>query len=365
MVQVPTSFLVKTVNSGKNPVEWTIKFNPFDLQALKNVKITDQIPEGLEFSLKQDGSLDLTSFKVTEYDSMVSGAFPTFGGTELDKEQLQSMISYEKASRVLTFTPAEGKLYQIIYQTEVTGNVSGNLKNWVIVSGSSIDDTGTNSSYAVQNSHAKATLVRNGYLDISKVDEQSHPLSGAVFTLYSDQALQNPIRVSSLRLDGTLRIVPIPAPKNLGDPEFTYYLKETTVPDGVSYRISEADSSDGYLTSSTGESGSIVAGQTKTAAFTNTKLLPGSLAVKKTVDGNAEEDIAFDFTVIFTKLDGTPDNGLYDYSGPNGTGKINSGDKFSLAHNQSIIITNQKTVAGNAEEDRFHCNAYKTGWYAG
>ncbi|MEY8357209.1 DUF5979 domain-containing protein [Lachnospiraceae bacterium 54-53] len=474
-VQVPTVFLVKTVNSGKNPVEWTIKFNPYDLQALKNVKITDQIPEGLEFSLKQDGSLDLTSFKVTEYDSMVSGAFPTSGGTDLDEQQLQSMISYEKASRILTFTPAEGKLYQIVYQTEVTGNVSGNLKNQVTVSGSSIDGTGTNSSYTVQDSHANATLERNGYLDISKVDERSHPLSGAVFTLYSDQALQNPIRISSVRSDGTLRIVPIPAPQNSGDPEFTYYLKETTVPsgyesdnmvytvtvkrgsdnkavttvsgktpgailtvmnypintvgklsiskavegnaantadvfdftieftgssvdsvynyigsggkengqltisgnrgtfqlkdkesititglpDGVSYHISEADSGDGYLASSTGESGFIVAGQTRTVSFTNTKLLPGSLAIKKSVDGNAEENISFDFTVTFTKPDSTPDNGLYDYSGPNETGKISSGDKFSLAHNQSIIITGlPKDTVYTVTEDNYSDSGY-------
>jgi len=474
-VQVPTSFLVKTVNSGKNPVEWTIKFNPYDLQALKNVKITDQIPEGLEFLVKQDGSLDLTSFKVTEYESMVSGAFPTSGGTELDEKQLQSMISYEKASRILTFTPAEGKLYQIVYKTEVTGNVSANLKNQVKVSGSSIDGTGTNSFYTVQDAHAKATLERNGYLNISKVDEQSQQLSGAVFTLYSDQELQNPIRISSVRSDGTLRIVPIPAPQNSGAPELTYYLKETTVPsgyesdnmvytvtvkkgsdnkaittvsgktpgailtvmnypinsvgklsiskavegnaantadafdftidftggninnvynyigsggkengqltisgnrgtfqlkdkesititglpDGVSYHIIETDSGNGYMTSSTGESGSIKAGQTETASFTNTKLLPGSLAIKKTVDGNAEENIAFEFTITFTKPDSTPDNGIYDYSGPIGTGKISSGDKFSLAHNQSIIITGlPKDTVYKVSEDNYSESGY-------
>jgi hypothetical protein len=454
-VQIPTAFLVKTVNSGKNPVEWTIKFNPYDLQAFKNVKITDHIPEGLEFSLKQDGSLDLTSFKVTEYDRPVSGAFPSSGGSELDEQQLQRMISYEKASRILTFTPAEGKLYQIVYQTEVTGNVSANLKNQVTVSSSSIDGTGTSSSYAVQDSHASATLERNGYLDISKVDELGQKLSGAVFTLYSDQALQNPVRVSSVRTDGALRIVPIPAPRNFGDPEFTYYLKETTVPtgyesdnmvytvtvkrgsdnkavttvsgktpgailtvmnypinsvtrlsiskavegngastsdvfdftidftggsvdgvynyigsgskengqltisgnrgtfqlkdkeaiaitglpDGVSYHISEADSGDGYVTSSTGESGSIKAGQTMTASFTNTKWMPGSLTIKKTVAGNGEKNIKFDFTVMFTKPDSTPDNGEYDYSGTGGDGKISNGGHISLAHGQSITIT--------------------------
>ena len=454
-VQIPTAFMVKTVNSGKNPVEWTIKFNPYDLQGLKNVKITDKLPEGLEFSLIQDGSLDLTSFRVTEYDGLVSGAFPASGGNQLNEQQLQSMISYDKASRILTITPAEGKLYQIVYQTEVTGNVSANLKNQVTVSGSSIDGTGTNSSYTVQDSHASATLERNGYLDISKVDELGQQLSGAVFTLYSDQTLLKPVGISSVRLDGTLRIVPIPAPKNSEDPEFIYYLKETTVPtgyesdnmvytvtvkrgsdnkaittvsgktpgailtvmnypinsvsrlsvsktvegnaasssdvfdfiidfgggnadgvynyigsggksngqltisqnhgsfqlkdkegititglpDGVSYLISEADSGVGYLPSSTGESGSIAAGQTRSASFTNTKWLPGSLTIKKTVAGNAEETVKFDFTVTFTKPDGTQDNGEYDYTGTGGSGKISNGGHISLAHGQSITIT--------------------------
>lgn len=454
-VQVPTAFLVKTVNSGKNPVEWTIKFNPYDLPAFKNVKITDQIPDGLEFSLKQNGTLDLTTFKVTEYDRQINGAFPSSGGKELNEEQLQSMISYEKASRILTFTPAEGKLYQIVYETEVTGNISAKLKNQVTVSGSAIDGTGTNSSYTVQDSHASATLERNGYLDISKVNELSQKLSGAVFTLYSDRELQNPVCNSSVRADGTLRIVPIPAPRNFGDPEFTYYLEETTVPpgyesdnmvytvtvrkgsdnkevttvsgktpgailtvmnypinsvtrlsidktvkgngastsdvfdftidftggsvdgiynyigsggrengqltisgnrgtfqlkdkegisitglpDGASYQISEADSGNGYVTSSTGESGSIKVGQTMTASFINTKWLPGSLTIKKTVAGNAEKNIKFDFTVTLAKPDGTPDNGVYEYSGSGESGMISSGGQISLAHGQSITIT--------------------------
>ena len=52
-----------------------------------------------------------------------------------------------------------------------------------------------------------------------------------VFTLYTDKALQDPVRTTIVRPDGTLRIIPIPAPKAYGDPAFTYYLKETTIPD--------------------------------------------------------------------------------------------------------------------------------------
>ncbi|MFT4007324.1 MAG: DUF5979 domain-containing protein, partial [Lacrimispora sp.] len=113
----------------------------------------------------------------------------------------------------------------------------------------------------------------------------------------------------------------------------------TGLPKDIHYQITEEDSGDGYLSSGTGESGYIEAGTTQTASFTNTKLLPGSLAIKKTVEGNANENIAFDFTITFKKSDGTVVDGSYNYSGTGGSGTISSGGHISLAHDQSIIIT--------------------------
>jgi nitrogen fixation protein len=457
-VKVPTQFLIKNVNTGKEPLEWTIKFNPYDLPNLNNVKITDKIPVGLELPFERDGSLDLTAFRITEYDQMVNGAFPTAGGRVLTTEQLQGRISYDKVSRVLTFTPTDGKLYLIVYTTEVTGNVGSNLKNQVAVSGSSIDGTGTNATYQVDSSHASATLVRNGYLDIRKVNAQNQIINGAVFTLYSDKTLQNPVITSVMRPDGTLRITPIPAPKAFGDPAFTYYLKETKVPDtyesdnmiyvvtvakdsnnktvttvagkaageiltvvnyqpdtvgnlsirkmvegnagdinkdfnftvrltgqnidgtynyigygnkengqltitgglgtvqlkhnesititglpkDTTYLVNESNySGDGYHTSFTGEQGKIEINTTQDVEFTNTKYLPGSLIIKKAVGGNTSETGPFEFTVTFTKPDGTPDGSFYDYTvtGDALTKQIKNGGTLSLSGGQSAIIT--------------------------
>ena len=457
-VNVPTKYLVKNVDTGKDPIVWTILFNPYELSGFENITLTDTIPDGLELMFKKDGSLDFTAFEITEFDPTTDGSFPASESTEgtvLDTQRLSESLSYDKITRTLTFVPTNGKLYQIVYKTEVTGTVGATLKNQVTVSGNALNNAGTNASYKVDESHASATFTRNGYLNINKVDAGGTQLSDAVFTLYADKALTTPVRTSYALSDGTLRIIPIPAPKEYGDEALVYYLKETTIPaeylsddmvytvtvtkdssgkavttvsgkdpgetltvvnykentvgslsisktvDGnagdpdqefnftieftggdidntynyigsgskengqivisgnrgtfqlkhnesititglpkdIHYQISEEDSGDGYLSSGTGKSGDIVAGTTQTASFTNTKLLPGSLAIKKIVDGNANEDIAFDFTVTFKKSDGTVVDGSYNYSGTGGSGTISSGGHISLAHDQSIIIT--------------------------
>lgn len=479
-VQVSTQFLIKNVNTGKEPLEWTIKFNPYDLPDFKNIKITDKIPVGLELPFERNGSLDLTAFHITEYDQMINGAFPTSGGNVLTTEQLQDRISYDKDSRLLTFTPTDGKLYLIVYTTEVTGNVGSSLKNQVSVSGSSIDGTGTNASYQVDSSHASATLVRNGYLDIRKVNTQNQIINGAVFTLYTDKTLQNPVLTSIIRPDGTLRINPIAAPKAFGDPAFTYYLKETTVPDTYEsdnmiyivtvakdsnnktitavagktagevltvvnyqpdtvgnlsirkmvegnagdinkdfnfiirltgqnidgtynyigsgnkengqltitgglgtvqlkhnesititglpmdtiYTVTEKDySASGYSSVSTGSSGKIEADKVQTAAFVNTKYLPGSLIIKKTVAGNSNETGPFEFTVTFTKPDGTPDDSPYGYTitGDALAKHIKNGGTISISDGQSATITGlPKDTDYTVIEKDYSANGYST-----
>jgi len=115
----------------------------------------------------------------------------------------------------------------------------------------------------------------------------------------------------------------------------------TGLPADATYTVTEADyAGDGYSTAGTGITGSIVAGATQTASFTNTKNAPatdgGSLTISKTVAG-AAADTAKNFSFRIT-LAGAP--GSYAYTGhgvPDGT--IKSGDTVSLAHGQSITIT--------------------------
>lgn len=71
------------------------------------------------------------------------------------------------------------------------------------------------------------------------------------------------------------------------------------------------------------------------AAFINTKILPGSLTISKTVAGSgADTKKKFDFTVTFNA------SGTYSYMGKGvSDGTIKSGDKISLADGESITIT--------------------------
>ncbi|MDD5904992.1 MAG: DUF5979 domain-containing protein [Clostridium sp.] len=102
----------------------------------------------------------------------------------------------------------------------------------------------------------------------------------------------------------------------------------TGLPAGISYKVAEADySADGYVTTKSGDTGTITDGQTATAAFTNTKNTTpptpptdpevGNLTVSKTISGNAADSTkAFGFTVT---LGDTSINGTYgDLSFTNG-----------------------------------------------
>lgn len=94
--------------------------------------------------------------------------------------------------------------------------------------------------------------------------------------------------------------------------------KAPGLPNGVGYTVVESDNS-GYTVTKTGDTGSIIGGETVTAAFTNTKNTTpppddpsddpktGNLTVSKTVAGNgADQNKEFTFTVMLSsKINGT------------------------------------------------------------
>ena len=138
----------------------------------------------------------------------------------------------------------------------------------------------------------------------------------------------------------------------------------TGLPKDTAYVVTEDDYAvDGYLTGSTGASGTIKTNEGQTAAFTNTKYLPGSLTIKKTVAGNSGETGPFEFTVNFKKPDGTPDNNIYDFTGTGGAqnGTIESGGNISLSSVQSVTITGlpMDTIYTVTEKD-YSASGYST-----
>ena len=131
------------------------------------------------------------------------------------------------------------------------------------------------------------------------------------------------------------------------------------LPKDAAYTVVEADySADGYITTYTGDSGTIVVDQTQIAAFTNTREI-GSLTISKTVAGNGgDPQKQFAFTVTFV-------NAPYEYpyvgSGGAGDGTIESGDTIFLGHGQSITINGlPKDAAYTVVEADYSADGYIT-----
>ena len=135
------------------------------------------------------------------------------------------------------------------------------------------------------------------------------------------------------------------------------------LPNDLEYTVAEKDySSDGYTTSSTGATGKIVADETSKVVFTNTKYLPGSLTIRKTVDGNGgDQKKSFEFTVTFS---GSGAGDSYSYTGAGGapSGTIQGGSgTLSLAHGQSVTFTGlPKDLAYIVTEADYSTEGYTT-----
>ena len=110
------------------------------------------------------------------------------------------------------------------------------------------------------------------------------------------------------------------------------------LPEGLGYLVEEFNYDD-YEITSVGESGTIIAGKTSTAAFVNHRdRKPGNLMIRNEIDGNlADPEDEFEFTVTLTDVDGTELDGLYAYDGSY-SGYIRSGDTFKLRGGEYIII---------------------------
>ena len=81
------------------------------------------------------------------------------------------------------------------------------------------------------------------------------------------------------------------------------WLPASGLPNGITYIVTEADySTDGYVTTKTGDTGTIVGGDFAVAAFfTNTRNAAGTLTIAKNLAGN-DVDIAkeFEFTITLS-----------------------------------------------------------------
>lgn len=105
------------------------------------------------------------------------------------------------------------------------------------------------------------------------------------------------------------------------------------LPNGIIYTVTEDDySADGYVTTKTGDTGTITGGELALAEFTNTRNAYSKLSIRKTVTGDKGEiDEYFTFTVNFDA------EGSYEYTGSN-SGTISNGGEIQLKDGEEITI---------------------------
>lgn len=163
-------------------------------------------------------------------------------------------------------------------------------------------DTGSIIGGSVQTAAFTNTRDTYGGLVVTKTVDGNAPIEGAEFSFT--------VTLSDTSITGTY------GEMNFTNGIATFTLKNgesktaSDLPNGITYEVTEANyTNDGYVTTSTGATGTIVGNGEQTAAFTNTRNANGSLTVSKTLEGNdTDGSKEFTFTIV---LSDTTINGEY------------------------------------------------------
>lgn len=362
-VRIISQVLGKEMIKLENGVlKWTVSYRPYDIfqnvQVLNQYRLIDTLPEGLEIYTDSQGNLNFSdgNFVVTEMKLTPSGYVPS--GQIFTEEQLKNYISYNAANRQLIFTiPNKDKAYRLEYKTMVTAN-SGNLTNTVALEGVSLNNVNTSRNYAVASADASATMSRNGWIEVEKVNQNGSKLAGSRFTVFtSDKSLALRTGVTDSQGKVVLRGLPV------GE----YILMEKEAPSG--YTVSNRE----YIVTVTRVSGNVVTSIDGKIGTDSNKIkvtnfqegTSGNLKVSKTVSGNdGDESKAFDFTLQVGNITGQKDFTKTDTNGSISFGSLsfnNGSASFSLKHNENItIIGLPKDLGYTITENDYSANGYET-----
>jgi uncharacterized repeat protein (TIGR01451 family) len=326
-VTINSQILGKTTAQPKTgELRWTVDYKPYNLSQ-SGEKLEDQLPAGIDLRTDASGALLLSGGNITANEMKLNADGSYTVGTEI-KLKIGENVSYNNETRVLSFIiPDSTKAYHFSYITDITGD-PGTVTNKVSLLGSNTKQEETSKPYVISSSDGSASLLKNGWISITKTDGAGAPLAGAEFTLYAMDG-RTVIKKGVTSSDGTLRFKVIP--------DGEYIFRETAAPagytpEGRTHSLTVTTTGSVVVASIDGKTGKDANAITARNYLQGTA---GNLTISKTVAGNAADSVKkFDFTVTFVGA-----NGTYDYIGngvPNGT--IKSGDTISLAHGQSITI---------------------------
>lgn len=323
-------------------LSWTVDYKPYLLnlanQATPLLRIEDTLPQGMELLSDAKGNLDLTGdhFAVHEMSLQSDGTYTLGDAVPLT---LGENLLYDSNTRVLTFNIPENspeKGYRLTYKTEIVANANVTLNNTVKLIGSNISEVNNNKNYSVSSSDAGATMVRSGWVEITKLGSGT-PLAGAKFAIFTSDRSKI-FRSGTTDASGKLTLRGLP----VGD----YILKETAAPAGYELMNREyavhVEKVGGVTTTSID---GVV--NNKISIINHLSNTTGHLKISKNVTGN-DGDLtkSFDFSLRANGVVGT-----YMYEKTLANGVIVYGDVtfsselalFSLKNGESIKVMNLPT----------------------
>lgn len=155
-------------------IDWQVDINANKI-TLKDVVLTDELPEGLAF----DASVPVELYLRTLYPD---------GSLKLGKQvaYAQSNVAYNAVTRTLTFTlPAAIKdAYLLTFRTTITDKTKSPFTNTIGFKGTGTGSIDTSGSVTVKTQDAGGSASgRTGSITVVKVDGANKPLTGAQFQI--------------------------------------------------------------------------------------------------------------------------------------------------------------------------------------
>lgn len=357
-IRIVSEILKKIANLEEaGVVKWTVEYKPYDLEH-EGIEIEDTMSEGIDLRVDSSGNLDLTNNNIVMRQLSLN-ADGTYSDGELIPLEEGRNVFYDNNTRTLKFEILDtSKAYRFEYITDITGKAGTTINNQVKLINSDFESVETYDNYVVTRSDTSATMTRNAWIKINKVDNLNDPVEGVEFTLYA-QDEETIIRTGETDSLGELYLLSLP--------EGNYILKETNVPEGYEGTLREfavsvvkiGDAFEASIDEQTGEGANEI-------TIENRKLgLVGDLEIVKNLRGNANEtEKEFNFTIQVEGLSGD-----YSYKGSGGKddGIITFTDgeaNIALKGGESIIIEDLPkelgyTVTEDDYSDEYYMSSYE------
>ena len=327
----------------KGYLTWNIEYKPYNINR-DNIKLKDTLPYGLDL-IKDNKTGDIV-FGGEKGILLKELVLQEETGNYIDGNfvsNIEQFIIYNDDTRTLELNfPQNSKGYRLTYRTEITGN-PGTIRNHVVLEGLGQELESQQQPYEILQSDVDASLKRGARFGVEINDQDNNPIKQEnveISLLVGDDKVLKQIVTDK---DGKANFRAVP--------EGSYTLKVTSDPpigfiqNNEEMQLEVIQDKDGKF--------NIIAdnepvGEDTIDFIHYNKNSVGNLKVSKTVieDTNkiqSENNKYFEFTLTLENNNNYYDYKIYNTKDVNNSisnGKIKSGEKFKLKHNEFIVIEN-------------------------